>query len=285
MHGSLALASGVLWVGSHEKTAHVRAFDLDGRSLGRGFSFRDERFPHTAVTGLAVDPDHRIWVADRPASRVRVFTLFGAEVASHGALESGTDRDRPLPISDPTDVCLVGDDLDEPFVLVGSGGRRRHAARVLEAAGPLVTSLRPLGDPQGSFHDVRGVAAGGRFAYVCEATAGRVQVFRDLDFHFALGAGERAFRPVAAAPTSDGRLVVASAGPASRLVVFDRGGRPREVLAGPGAGDGGIEEPGDLALAEGVSDRESRLFVLDRDGGRIQVFNLEGRCYGAFEDL
>ena len=41
MQGSLALHRGVLYVGRHEKTAHVSTWDLDGTSRGAGFSFRD----------------------------------------------------------------------------------------------------------------------------------------------------------------------------------------------------------------------------------------------------
>ena len=38
--GSLCLRGGVLYVARHAQTAHVRPYDLDGRPLGPGYSFR-----------------------------------------------------------------------------------------------------------------------------------------------------------------------------------------------------------------------------------------------------
>ncbi len=284
MHGSVAISQGVLWVGCHASTAHVRAFDLDGRPLARGFSFRDSRARRSAVAGLAVDRDHRLWVADTPGSRLRVFTIFGTELASFGADETDPAGDEPERLTSPTGVGLVEGEGD-PWIVVASQGRRRHAARILEQDGSLVASLRPMGDSQGLFRGVRGVAARGRFAYVCEWGAGRIQVFRDLDFHFAFGGRERDFRPAAARPLSDGRVIVASTGEASRLVLFDGAGSQLGIVAGPGAEEGEVSDPDDLAVIEGRDDRHTRVFVLDRDGERVQVFNLEGRCFGAFESL
>ena len=40
MQGSLCLRGGILYVGRHELTAHVRPYDLDGRPPGAGFPFR-----------------------------------------------------------------------------------------------------------------------------------------------------------------------------------------------------------------------------------------------------
>jgi hypothetical protein len=57
------------------------------------------------------------------------------------------------------------------------------------------------------------------------------------------------------------------------------------VLAEGGVGDGCVHEPDDLAVEEAECDRRSRVAVLDRDAERVQVFNLEGRCHGAFESL
>jgi hypothetical protein len=293
VHGSLALHEGVLWVGRYEKTAHVRPYDLDGRPLAGGFSFRDPRFRRATVSGLAIDPDHRVWVADTPASRLRAFTVFGSEVAGIGGdvLPSATtSHDTALPLAEPVDVDIlrpIGSDGGEgdALLVVASRGRRRHAVRVFEPEGALVESIRPLGDPRDRFHGVQGVAARGRLIYVCEALAGRVQVFRDLDFHFAFRptGGRSAPRPVAAAPLADERLVLCCGGEESRVLLVDGAGRTIRVLAEHGDADGRVLEPSDVVVLEEETERRARVFVLDRDGVRIQVFNLEGRCYGAFE--
>ena len=288
MHGSLSLHDGVLWVGRHEKTAHVSAFDLDGRSLGRELSFRNPELSGAAASGLVVDQDHRIWVADTPSGTLRGFTLFGNQIASIGGGDAKDDFGPVL--TEPVDVELFGA-ADENLLLVASGGRRRHAVRLFTPGGELLESLRPLGDPRGQFVGVVGVTTRGRLSFVSEAGAERVQVFRDGDFHFAFRIVVPGFggRPVATAALDDGRLVVAVSGDedkaASGLLLFDQSGHFLEVLAGPGRGDGQVFEPEGLAVLEEGRDRDSRLFAIDCDGERVQVFNLEGDCYGAFENL
>jgi len=288
VHGSLSLHEGVLWVGRHEKTAHVAAFDLDGRALGRKFSFRNDEPGSAAVSGLVVDQDHRIWVADTPSGRLLGFTLFGSQVAALGGGDAGEDAAKVL--TEPVDVALFGEP-EENLLLVASGGRRRHAVRLVTPAGELVQSLRPLGDPRGKFAGVRGVTSSERLIFVSEAGAERVQVFRDGDFHFAFrvvvpGFGRRA---VATAALGDGRLVVAVTGESDKeesgLLLFNESGHFLEVLARPGRGDGEICQPEGLAVLDEGRDRDSRLFAIDCDGERVQVFNLEGDCYGAFENL
>ena len=77
MRGSLAIHEGVVYVGAEERTAHVRAYDLDGAPLEAGFKFRGAKDGAAAVDGLAVDNDHRIWVADGVGGRVLGFSLVG----------------------------------------------------------------------------------------------------------------------------------------------------------------------------------------------------------------
>ena len=80
------------------------------------------------------------------------------------------------------------------------------------------------------------------------------------------------------------------AGDASALLLVDPAGRVMRVLAreplGPGdLEEGSIEQPGDVVVAPGADDGETRVAAIDRDGERVQVFSLEGRCYGAFLGL
>ena len=182
MQGSLSLSSGILYVGRHAKTAHVRPYDLDGQALARGFSFRGPEGERASITGLDVDSDRRNWVADGAAAAVRTFNLFGAEV---GGIAGRRDprRDAAGILRDLTDVCVEDRDDDEQAIWVASGGRRRHAVQVFDSDGELVDSLRPEGDPEGTFDGVRGVAVAGSRACVCETRRGRVQVFRNRVFH------------------------------------------------------------------------------------------------------
>lgn len=298
MQGSLALKGGVLYVGRHVKTAHVRAYDLDGRPLGPGFSFRGPARARAAAAGLAVDDDRRVWVADTPADRVRAFNLFGSEVAGVGGAGGEEEpRDAAGSIQRPVGVACLGGSEDLRLT-VALGGTRRHAVQVFDEAGRFRASLRPEGRAGARFRRVLGVAVLGRFTYVCEGGARRVQVFRDGEFHFAIpmpalpGAAGLRPEPRAAAPLPDGRLLVACGAPpaaatedgGSAVLLFDGSGRLLQALAEHGAEEGRVFEPDDVVVEPGARDRESRVVVIDRDGERLQVFNLLGRCYGTFAE-
>jgi len=123
---------------------------------------------------------------------------------------------------------------------------------------------------------------------VCERGGGRVQVFRDDEFHFAFQlppAGGAKFEPVAAALLRDGRAVIATSGEASSLLLVDRSGRLLRVIAEAGSESGCLVHPADVVVAEEQEDHDTRVLVIDQDGDRVQVFTLEGRCFGAFAAL
>src|SRR5262249_31334933 len=131
MQSSLALSRGVLFVGTHAKTARVLSFDVVGRALGTSFAFRDARVGRSAAAGLALDAAHRLWVGATPADRVRIFTLFGKEVGSlGGALADHGERPRlPGLITRPVDVEVQGSS-DQGWVAVACGGEQRHAVQI-----------------------------------------------------------------------------------------------------------------------------------------------------------
>lgn len=284
MHGCLALSNGVLYVGRHEQTAHVRPYDLDGRALGPGFSFRGPAGEACTLVGVAVDDDHHVWVADGGSPQIRAFSLFGREVAAFGG-STNPFHDGRGDLGSPAGIALqpVG---EETAIVVGSSGRRRHAVQRFGRDGRWLDSLRPGGDPLGRFTGVASVAARGDLTFVCEAGARRVQVFRDGEFHFQFSvSGAGVFEPRALAALEDGRLVVATAGASSSLLLLDAAGRLQRVLAEPGEGVGQVLEPGGVAVEEGASEGRTRLAVIDRDAERVQVFTLEGRCFGALDEL
>jgi len=283
MHGSLALFEGVLYVGSETRAAEVRAFDLDGHELARVARFTGEDDGAAAASGIAVDQDHRLWVADAVGERLLAFSLFGRRLADVDETALAA-RGRSGELGAPISVITTGAD-DEQRLWVASKGVRRHAVRSLPLVAGKPTSLRPGGDPDELFHGVRGLAHEGDFLYVCESGAGRLQVYRGERFHFAFdGAGSRtqALLPVAAAPLGDGRVLVAHGEEDGALLLFDSAGRLRRVLAEGGEQEGQLRAPNDVVVELGRDDRRTRIAVIDRDGARIQVFNLEGRCYGSF---
>ena len=112
MQGALAHRNGVLYVGRHAKTAWVRAFDLDGRPLETSFSLRDEVVGRSSVEALAIDEDHRLWLADGAAGKLRAFTLFGREVAcvEDEPLTDGEREDSRGRIGTPSGLAVDGSD-------------------------------------------------------------------------------------------------------------------------------------------------------------------------------
>lgn len=284
MRGSLALQNGVLYVGRHEATAHVRPYDLDGVPLSDGFSFRGPSRAQVELVGLAVDPDHQVWIADAAQAAICRFTLFGRAVGKWLAAAEGDVAGSFGRLVD----LEVGDRDGRLECLVASGGWRRHAVQVFDEEGRWLASLRSEGDPQSNFHGVTRVARSGSRIYVCEAHAGRVQVFRDggFEFLFKLPAPGRGVRePAAIAPLEDGRMLVACSGDSSGLALVDRGGRVERWLAGSGDGSGEVLDPTDVAVETGREDRSTRVAVIDRSAERVQVFTLEGRYQGALAAL
>lgn len=296
MQGSLKLHSGVLYVGWHALTAEVASFDLDGRPLETRFRFKDESAGRSSVDGIDMDGDHRLWVADAAARRVRCFTLFGQEVASVGDEDlAGPERDAHGFIGTPVDVRVSGTD-DDQVLLVASTGDRRHGLQVLHLATGRGRSIAPMGDPEGRFRRIRSLDYRAGELVVCEASARRVQVFEGdpagrFRFRFAFPVDPALGVPEAVAVVGDGRIVVATRGDTSGLFVFDGAGRLKATLAGSGdrvgRGEFGVEvdQPSALAIEPSLSDRYTRVCVLDREGERVQIFSLDGRSFGSFVDF
>ncbi|MEM8710380.1 MAG: hypothetical protein AAGG01_05475 [Planctomycetota bacterium] len=232
MQGSLRLHGGVLYVGRHNLTAEVSSFDLGGRPLETRFSFRDEVGGRSTVSGLDVDSDRRVWVADGAAAAVRCFTLFGQEVAS--VRDEDVDpntyaSDRKGLIGSPVDLRVLGED-DDTTLVVASRGARRHGLQVLHLASGRGRSIAPLGDPEARFQRIRGMDWYQEELAVVEAGARRVQVFEGsvtgrMVFRFAYAIPEALGDPEAIALVGDGRMVVATAGERSGLYLFDGGWR------------------------------------------------------------
>lgn len=286
MQGSLALSLGLLLVGDHAKTARVRVFDLGGRELDLGFSYRDPVVGRSMVAGLAVDGDRTILAADTPADRVRRFSFFGREVGGIGiGVTEGARSEPVLPglVMQPVDVEVRGD-RDQGWVAIACGGERRHALQLFEPDLSFRASCAALGDPGRSFRGLCRLASEGELLHAAEALGRCVQVFRSgaflFAFHLTDALGER-FEPSALAALGDGRLVVGCRAPRSALFLVDGAGRPLRRLAGEGEEEGAVHDPTDAVVEPGADDRHTRLFVIDRDGLRVQVFTLEGRCLGA----
>jgi hypothetical protein len=300
--GSLALHEGVLYWGLNGGGgAGVRAHDLDGRPLDvdLGPGPGDER--GSSVSGLAVDPDRRLWLADTLGRCVRGYTVFGREGARFEPLAGELEEPAAAFMTGPVDLVTAPGETWRGL-WVASGGVRRGAVGLFLPDGTRLASLRSEGDPKRPFRRIGRLAARGEELWVLESGAHRVQVFRRGEFHFLFdltriaAPGTRADqrRPRALWPLRDGRLVLAlgDADGNDAVVLLDHSGHLLRVLVeglGPGAEplaaapEGCVLGPVDLVVEEAELDRRSRLVLCDLEGTRVQVFNLEGRCYGSFD--
>jgi hypothetical protein len=267
----LCSAGGVLYLLREQRGPRLAPFDWDGRPLGEGFAIPAADGAACDPRGLSVDGDRRLWIADRGARALRAFSVFGIEVQRLGGAFEQLSA-----------VAAAGVE-HELVLLAGSSGERRHALAWLGPEGGLRSSLRPLGDPEGRFRGLCDLALRGRTLHVCEEPARRIQVFRDGEFHYALATG--ALAPCAIAPLEDGRVLAAQAGEASALVLLGPDGSLVRALAAHGEAEGEVLDPCSLAVLEGEDERHTRVAVLDRGGDRVQVFALDGRCFGCFPDL
>jgi sugar lactone lactonase YvrE len=270
----------VLYVLREERGPRLRAFDWDGRPLGEGFAIPAADSSTCDPRGLAVDGDRRLWIADRGARALRAFSVFGVEVRRLSGPAGRLDTRGGF---EQLSALAAQGVEDELLLAAGSTGERRHALALLGPQGRLLSSLRPLGDPEGRFRGLTDLALRGRTLHACEEHAGRIQVFRDGEFHYALRAG--GLRPCAIAPLADGRVIVAQAGERSALVVLESDGSIERSLASHGEGEGAVCDSCSLAVEEGEDERHTRIALLDRGGDRVQVFALDGRCFGCFPDL
>ncbi len=289
--GCLAQRSGVLYVGRHVRRAHVRLFDWDGHALAGGFSVGDGSTA-VAASGLAVDEDRRVWLADPLSGVVRGFNVFGREGLRFGPADPAS---HPEPLRMPDVASAIGRPLcvaaegsaDDLRLVVGSDGDRRHALQVFGPQGHLVRSLRPRGESHGRFHGISGVDLTGRWLAACEPRARRVQVFRNLDHHFSFDvrAAGRQVEPRAVALLPDGGTLVACAGEVSGVLRFDAAGRLAGELIGEGAGEGQVLDPSDLIVEPGREELRTRVAVIDLSGDRLQVFSLTGAYFGSVAGL
>lgn len=289
--GCLALRAGVLYVGRHVRRAHVRLFDLDGHPLTGGFSVGDGSTA-VAASGLAVDEDRRVWLADPLNGVVRGFNVFGREGLRFGPEDPATHLE---PLRQPDVVRAIGRPLavaaegsaDDLRLAIGSDGDRRHALQVFGPDGHLIRSLRPRGESHGRFQGVSSVDVRGRWIAACEPRAGRVQVFRDLDHHFTFEvqcAGGRA-EPRAIALLPDGGSLVACSGRVNAVLRFDGAGRLVGELVAGGESEGEVLEPSDLVVEGGREELRTRVAVIDQSGDRLQIFSLSGTYFGSVDGL
>ena len=137
------------------------------------------------------------------------------------------------------------------------------------------------------------MAIGGPRLFAAEHRAARVQVFEGTDHWFDVEPRDLRGRPVrvVALDTDSGaELLMATVGAADGSggevlwVEEGRWDRPHRIAAA-GTGPGQVDEPVAVALARDEDRGEPLAVVADRSGTRLQLFALDGSCYGEFTGM
>lgn len=222
----------------------VTVFEPDGSfvmSIGDGLVLDSH--------GIAVDPQDRIWVVDRDAHQLLVFSTEGQLLSRLGV------RGRPRlgrPFNHPTDVAFAAD--GETYVSDGYGNARIHR---FSADGRHLDSWGEPGRGPGQFSTPHAIWVDAKDrVLVADRESDRVQVF-DRTGHL-LAIWEDVYRPMDIFETAWG-IVVSDQVP--RLSLFDHDGqlvgRCRPVLNGAHGVWGGPD--GSLFCAEIIPSRITRL--------------------------
>lgn len=233
-------------------TARVQAFDLDGKHLGLTWTTPDYR--KGRPSGLGIDNDGNLLVADSHYSCVRVYTPDGKLL-----------RTLAGPFGYVSDVVQ---DADGNYYLTEFGEVQRISK--LGPDGKLLARWGSQGPAPGQFSRPRAITLGpDDNLYVADACNHRIQVFdRAGRFLRAIGSfgdapGELQY-PYDVAFDSAGNLFVAEFGN-HRVQKFTPEGTSLGTWGGPG------REPGRLHCPWGlVVDRKGRVHVLDTENHRVQ---------------
>lgn len=240
-------------------TARVQSYDLNGEHTGTTFTTPD--FRNGRPSGLGVDRDGNLIVADSHYHTVRIYSLEGRELRSLGGI-GGKEPGQYGYISD----CVQ--DADGNYFVSEFGQTDRITK--LDADGKFVRCWGTNGTGDGEFERVRAMAIGpDGLLYVVDACNHRVQVF-DRDGRFV-----RAFGGAGTGPGQFAYPYDLAFGPAGDLYVVERGncrvqklsrdGVPLASWGQPGRGDGQLADPWALAV-----DRHGRVHVIDTENHRVQ---------------
>ena len=240
-------------------TARVQSFDADGVHTGVTFTTPD--FRNGRPSGLGIDRDGNLLVADSHYHCVRVYDAAGTQLKVLGG-KAGSAPGEWGYVSD----CVQ--DADGFYYVCEFGANDRITK--LDPDGKFLTCWGTSGQGEGEFSRVRALALGpDGLLYAADACNHRVQVFDRAG---------RFVRQFGRAGTGPGELSYPydlTFGPDGTLYVVERGnGRVQKfTAAGESLGTWGTpgSQPGQLADPWAVVvDSQGRVHVIDTENHRVQ---------------
>jgi DNA-binding beta-propeller fold protein YncE len=246
-----------------DTTGRIQVFDVDGKFL-RGWKTPEAEFGRP--TGMFVDQQQRLLVADTHYHRVLVYELDGNWLREQTI--GGVTGTTPGSFAFVTDV--VRDSKGNFYV-----GDYGDADRIqkFSPSGDFIAQWGGNGQQPGELVRPQSLAIDDRDQlWVADACNHRIQVFDsqtdrptliDLWGQYGPGPGELSY-PYGIAFGKDGNVWVCEYGN-QRIQQFTRRGESLGTWGSPGRGEGELYQPWGL-----VVDRRGRLHVLDSNNHRVQ---------------
>jgi tripartite motif-containing protein 71 len=238
----------------------IQKFDSRGRPISfiGGFGWASEQFQRPV--DIYADKGLNVYVADYENHRIE---LYDKDLHWISSFYSQSSWEEKVQFSFPRSVCLSIH--NELFITDGEHNR--------------ILKFNDQKEPEMSFGDFDWGEGGltepsqlyitrNDQVLVSDQGAGCIRIYDYYgNFLFDIG-GDVLSIPKGLAANREGIIFVADAGE-SRVVVFDSAGRMVAKIGAPGDKLGAFQNPSDVALVE------NRLFVLDTDNNRVQVFTIE----------
>lgn len=240
-------------------TPRIQVYDLDGNHLG--VTFRPPDFRNGRPSGLGIDRDGHLIVADSHYHCVRIYDHAGNELKKLG----GAAGDQPGQFGYVSDCVQDADG----FYYISEFGQNQRITK-LDPDGKFVACWGEQGTGPLQFNRVRALALGpDGLLYAADACNHRIQVLT-RDGVFVREFGEPGTGPgqfqypydVAFGPT--GELYVAEYGN-HRIQKLTADGQHLATWGKPGRKDGELANPWAVAV-----DRFGRVHVVDTENHRVQ---------------
>lgn len=262
--GVAVASDGKVYVTESGGERKIRVFNRAGKEIS-SFAPPEAEAPSSIPIYVAVSPDGQIYVSDRDAGAIFIFTPDGSMQGTVPSPFGENEGWRPLGIT-----------FDGPGNLyVTDVTPGKHRLLVLDPEGRLTMQIGKEGNADGDFWFPNGVAVGEQGQiYVSDSNNGRVQAFDQAgNFLWTIGRGMAKgdlSLPRGIALDDDNHLFVVDT--SRHLVqVYDISKKTPKFLTafggGQEAGNGGFLFPNGLAL-----DRNGRIYVTDRENNRVQIW-------------
>ena len=240
-------------------TARIQVFDLDGQHLGTTFTTPD--FRNGRPSGLSIDRDGHLLVADSHYHCVRVYNHDGVELKKIGG-EAGKA---------PGQFGYISDCVQDAagFYYVSEFGQNDRITK-LDPDGKFVACFGESGQGPKQFARIRSLAFGPEGDLYCvDSCNHRIQVLTtDGEFVREFGApgqGPGEFHlPYDLAFNGEGELYVVERGN-HRVQKLTKEGAPLATWGTPGREPGQLADPWAVAV-----DRHGRVHVVDTENHRVQ---------------